>query len=557
MSVLRSDVDADLPRDTPEMPEDDGPLSIERMVISIKLINYLEDFMLEIQLLRKRDRKELSSILARLAEMKTELTNWWTSIPESAFNVDRTLDGQAFRSCMHLRLLYCLIRMFIGRPFLFTGGRLHEESPSSPPDTRKTHSQTDHPTKARENSTTSTIDGKRRPSRRLALVQATIDAAVEALDLCAMLYEGNEGLARASYIEYSSCRASMLALIAYSIQEQTDQYRSIMQKGLEMSREMSAAGESARAESTLIEALERAVARLQMFGPGWQQRRESRAGLGGVQQGGVGGSQGHGLPYPQRQISNYDQFKHWQHNWKQSGGGSASGSTANSGRGTPAATSMPPPNYQPTSSAQQNSTNPGLSMDHTNSSIFSDAPQHQSSPYNGSDATPTAGYVMPNSAPSIISDGSGTAGTGVNANDGVGGGMDMFGTYNPSAAAEAAFFQTLSGMPDVTPSASAVNGWLTQARPERQVLDHFLAMPEGEWDALAFGAGAGDGGFGGAGGSGGEAGSAGQGSGHGLYMDGSAGSGGGGDGGLSATNWYDLPGTGTGGGGQLPGFGGW
>ena len=281
MSVLRSDIDADFPREIPEMP-DEGPLSIERMIISVKLIHYLEDFMTEIQHLRKREKKELANVVNRLTEMKNDLTRWWASIPETAFNVDSKSDAQAFRSCMHLRLLYCLIRMFVGRPFLFTGGQYSEDSPASPPDVRKARTQSspdshDPPSfthKHRENSATSTIDGKKRPSRRLALVHETINAAVEALELCRALYDSTEGLARASYIEYSSCRASMLALIAYSIQEQTDQYRSIMQKGLDMVREMSNAGNSAKAESTLIEALERAVARLQMFSTGWQRREE-------------------------------------------------------------------------------------------------------------------------------------------------------------------------------------------------------------------------------------------------------------------------------------------
>lgn len=542
MSVLRSDIDADFPRDIPEMPDEDGPLSIERMVISIKLINYLEDFMLEIQLLRKRDRKELSSIIARLAEMRRELTSWWASIPESAFNVDKSLDGQAFRSCMHLRLLYCLIRMFIGRPFLFTGGRLAEESPSSPPDTRKTP-QTEHPIKARENSTTSTIDSKKRPSRRITLVQTTIDAAIEALDLCATLYEGNEGLARASYIEYSSCRASMLALIAYSIQEQTDQYRSIMQKGLQMSREMSAAGESARAESTLIEALERAVARLQMFGAGWQQRRESHAGLVGVH-GSPGGGHGPAGQYPRRHISTYDQFKHWQHNWKHGGGAGASASTTQSGHGTPSTGNMLPPIYPPVP-GQQSNTGSSMPLDrNAGGKVFSDQTQ-RSSPYNSKSEPPsTGGYMMPNATPtSIVSDGGGSGGAD-SVNGGSGGPtLDMFNSYSPSAA-EAAFFQTLSGMPDVTPSASAVNGWLTQARPERQVLDHFLAMPDGEFDALAFGSyGTGTG-----------QGSAGGGR-TGGYMAGGGDDGSGGMGG--ATSWYDVPGSGMGGGGHLPGFGGW
>jgi hypothetical protein len=472
-SITRSDVDADFPKDTPEMPDDDGPLSIERMVVSIRLIDYLELFMAEIQKIRKSDKKELSHTVMRLTEMKSELTTWFESIPESAFNVSKG-DGQAFRSTVHLKLLYCLLRMFIGRPFLFTGNRLDQPSPGSPPDARKYSAEPHH--KHRENSTTSTVDGKRRPSRRLALVQTTIDAAVEALELCRTLYETSEGLARASYIEYSSCRASMLALIAYSIQERTNQFQVVMKSGLEMVREMSPASESARAESALIEALERAVQRLQMFSPDWQRRRDSLGGAATVS-------------VPQRsQLSNYDRFKNWQQSWRQGSG------------------SMGPP------------TPPQADVASTS---FSQQQQHPS-PYNGSDHAPTSqGYIaMPTSAPSL-SDATDAPAQQYSQAQGQG-------QFHSTAAAEAAFFQTLSNMPDVTPSAAAVNGWLTQARPERQVLDHFLSMPDGAFENMAMGYL--DGGVGSTDERGGHSGAA-------SYADNT----------MGGTNWYDL--------GHLPGFG--
>jgi hypothetical protein len=51
-------------------------------------------------------------------------------------------------------------------------------------------------------------------------------------------------------------------LIAYSIQTFSEQFRKPLWDGLAMIREMSAAGESARSEVSLIESLERALARL-------------------------------------------------------------------------------------------------------------------------------------------------------------------------------------------------------------------------------------------------------------------------------------------------------
>ena len=103
-----------------------------------------------------------------------------------------------------------------------------------------------------------------RPHRsgRDDLINDCIQAATEALDICQQLRDSGIGLARASYIEYSSCRASLLVLIAYSIQNFSEQFRKPLCGGLEMIREMSAAGESARSEVSLIESLERALARL-------------------------------------------------------------------------------------------------------------------------------------------------------------------------------------------------------------------------------------------------------------------------------------------------------
>lgn len=96
-----------------------------------------------------------------------------------------------------------------------------------------------------------------------------------------------------------------------------------------------------------------------------------------------------------------------------------------------------------------------------------------------------------------------------------------------AAAAEAAFYSTLSGMQDIVPSAAAVNGWLTQARPERQLLDHFLSMPDGEFEGIAMGWSSMPG--------------SNTGQGQRAYDTGES-------------SWYDIPGTGN---NHLPGFGGW
>jgi hypothetical protein len=78
---------------------------------------------------------------------------------------------------------------------------------------------------------------------------------------------GDMGLAKSSYAEYSSCRASLLVLIAYSICYRTNEFANTLQVGLQAIREMASAGDSARSEVSLLETLEAALHRLHVFNP--------------------------------------------------------------------------------------------------------------------------------------------------------------------------------------------------------------------------------------------------------------------------------------------------
>lgn len=181
---------------------------------------------------------------------------------------------------MHLQLEYCLVRMFIGRPFLLKKD-ISESMNNSPADSE--------PNTADKNSVSEGA-GFKHPLSRKDLIDDCIEAATEALGILQELRDCGAGLARASYIEYSSCRASLLVLIAYSIQNFSEQYRTLLYKGLDIIREMSAAGESAQSEVSLIETLERALARLHA---GVQQSRSGDVAL------------------TERPISDYEAFKHW------------------------------------------------------------------------------------------------------------------------------------------------------------------------------------------------------------------------------------------------------
>jgi hypothetical protein len=99
------------------------------------------------------------------------------------------------------------------------------------------------------------------------LVQDCVKAANEVISICHVLQTGVMGLAKSSYAEYSSCRAALLVLIAYSICYRTNEFSSTLQKGLDAIREMASVGDSARSEVCLLETLEAALHRLHVFDP--------------------------------------------------------------------------------------------------------------------------------------------------------------------------------------------------------------------------------------------------------------------------------------------------
>ncbi|OJJ47377.1 hypothetical protein ASPZODRAFT_96379 [Penicilliopsis zonata CBS 506.65] len=251
LSILRRDVDADTPANIPELNQ-----CVGQMNTSIQLVHYLEAFLNEMTSLRT---KQIKNILSNITSTKESLTSWWASLPSTQLSPDR--------STMHLQLEYCLVRLFIGRPFLLTRHTAEMDSPPAPASSPSSSSA-------------------KRPSQRNALIQDCIDAALEALDICHSLRDG-PGLARASYVEYSACRASLLVLIAYAIQTGSDAYRACLSRGMGMICEMSCAGDSARSEVSLIESLEGALSRL---------HHAEGAGEG-------------------ESKNTYDSFKHWERVW--------------------------------------------------------------------------------------------------------------------------------------------------------------------------------------------------------------------------------------------------
>ncbi|KDN67341.1 putative fungal specific transcription factor domain-containing protein [Colletotrichum sublineola] len=248
VSIAASDVDAELPTDRTDIWPASAPPNTAHMLATLQLNNALSRIAYQISLFKTYEKHEIPEGMAKLVEMKAQLHNWWNSLPESTFCKDPTSGPEVFRPTMHLRLEYCLVRMFAGRPFIF------------PRDSaRSTASSSGSPADSAPPPRTSSSTGKTHP--RSVLVADCVDAALCVVETCRLL-RNSVGLARASYTEFSSCRAALLVIITQCLQKKTDRLRDALREGMAMLKEMSAGGESAKSEMSLIEAFERAISRL-------------------------------------------------------------------------------------------------------------------------------------------------------------------------------------------------------------------------------------------------------------------------------------------------------
>lgn len=201
---------------------------------------------------------------------RKQLIEWWATLPEETYCRDLNPAGGLFRSNVHLKLDYCLTRIFIGRPFLFSN--VKGINPAS-------------------SGGTSQASVNSRSKTRSVLVTDCVEAALEIVDLCRLLRD-ETGLARASYTEFSSCRAALLVILAQSLTKRTERLRNALSQGMGLIKIMSMGVGSARSAVNVIEALERAIRRLDDWSESQAQNRQDVVDSG------------------------YERFKNWEMLWK-------------------------------------------------------------------------------------------------------------------------------------------------------------------------------------------------------------------------------------------------
>lgn len=189
--------------------------------------------------LHKISQTELPDRLSSFLSRREEFLKWWSNLPGRRSVSDLDAASENVRLNVHLQLDYCLIRIFIGRLFLF-GKMTNIVIPSV------------------GSSSTSDQD----QGQKLSVLESDcVQAALEIVDQCCFIHDST-GLARASFTEFSSCRGAVLVILAQCISRGTKKLHSAFATGLKMLRIMSKGVGSAPSVVESIEALQRSALHL-------------------------------------------------------------------------------------------------------------------------------------------------------------------------------------------------------------------------------------------------------------------------------------------------------
>lgn len=272
-------------------------------------------------LLRRCPKNLQPTYFERIVDICQNLRLWWSTLPPDVLNP--TPSSPIFRSNAHLKLCLHLNDIFVGRPFIFSHtsgaspGAMSSPGALRRPDTRDSNHHAAEPSD--------------RPRNRAALVDRAVEAAIAIIALLRTLHD-TTGLARSSYTEFSSCRAALLVMLAQSVNgPQTPELKAAIEMGMQLIRRMAAGNVSTQSETSVIEALEIAVRRL-------QEMQQAEHSLEVVQRKGEDGEAelgGKGCEEGDASKTGYERFREWASLWPAASGEGPEEASKGPGRLTP------------------------------------------------------------------------------------------------------------------------------------------------------------------------------------------------------------------------------
>ncbi|KAJ5342619.1 hypothetical protein N7541_011743 [Penicillium brevicompactum] len=231
ISIAKSDINADMPTacSTFSSPR------FSNMMAFHTLIFYLGEVSDTLTQFKKCPKRLLSEYSDRLLRLRTQIKQWWDTLPATEECRDLCSQGPLFRQNLHLKLCYLLIYIYMGRPFIFIDDRADAEQ-----------------------DLTATADPDSCRSRRSILVDDCVASALDILNTLQSLSD-HVGLCRASYNEFGACRAALLVILAESLNSgKSQRLQDGLHRGMSLIRQM-IGGSSTQSEISYIESIEAAV----------------------------------------------------------------------------------------------------------------------------------------------------------------------------------------------------------------------------------------------------------------------------------------------------------
>jgi hypothetical protein len=217
-----------------------------RQMTMLQLTDWLSRINSTIEAIHINSGPQRASSFAELFDSYQQHQKWWQSLPDVA-----TLSDPPSRAMLHLHLCYHLNVVFLGRSFVFTQSKRHSTSSQVVPHRRY--------------EATNGIQSKSQ-----ALAGAAIHSARAIVGLCQSLHN-SLGLARASYTEFSSCRAAIMTLLAHNLDTITADggaqtthapVNESLAQGMALIRLMASANVSAQSEVSVLASLDDAIKQL-------------------------------------------------------------------------------------------------------------------------------------------------------------------------------------------------------------------------------------------------------------------------------------------------------
>lgn len=158
----------------------------------------------------------------------------WLTVLMTGIRLDANLPvPTTSRAVAHIHMSHHLNLVFLGRPFMFQP----------------------HGASNRKHTVRTKI---------AELVRDAVRSAEEIINIASHL-QASVGLAKASYVEFSSCRAAILVLLAQSLNEPCRELRVKLTEGMALIKHMAPANASTKSEASVMAAIEAAIKQLDSY----------------------------------------------------------------------------------------------------------------------------------------------------------------------------------------------------------------------------------------------------------------------------------------------------